>query len=97
MRADLFWDQGGEGRLRGLSLKPAARKIKRKTETMSLSLCMIQNDSRNDKKIFSPIGFMPQYFFPLTRVITSHLQTFGSTLVVGKALDKVNMVSVSFH
>lgn len=28
----------------------------------------------------------------LTRVITSHLQTFGSTLVVGKALDKVNLM-----
>lgn len=28
----------------------------------------------------------------LMRVITSHLQTFGSTLVVGKALDKVNMM-----
>ena len=30
--------------------------------------------------------------FCLDRVMTSHLQTFGSTLVVGKALDKVNMV-----
>lgn len=28
----------------------------------------------------------------LRRVITSHLQTFGSTLVVGKALDKVNLM-----
>ena len=32
------------------------------------------------------------FFFFLSRVITSHLQTFGSTLVVGKALDKVNLV-----
>lgn len=28
----------------------------------------------------------------LMRVITCHLQTFGSTLVVGKALDKVNLM-----
>ncbi|KAL9951273.1 hypothetical protein ACROYT_G043911 [Oculina patagonica] len=28
----------------------------------------------------------------LRRVITSHLQTFGSTLIIGKALDKVNLM-----
>lgn len=32
------------------------------------------------------------FYLCLPRVITSHLQTFGSTLVVGKALDKVNLV-----
>ena len=35
--------------------------------------------------------------FCFGRVITSHLQTFGSTLVVGKALDKVNLVSNWFE
>ena len=41
---------------------------------------------------FFPYWFHASIFFFFSRVITSHLQTFGSTLVVGKALDKVNMV-----
>ena len=97
MRADLFWDQGGEGRLRGLSLKPAARKIKRKTETMSLSLCKSKMTAGMTKRFFPLLVSCLYIYFFFSRVITSHLQTFGSTLVVGKALDKVNMVSVSFH
>ena len=66
---------------------------------MSLSLCESKMTAEMTQEFF-PLLVSCLYiciFFSFSRVITSHLQTFGSTLVVGKALDKVNMVSVSFH
>ena len=64
---------------------------------MSLSPCQSKMTVEMTNKNFFRYWFHASIFFSFSRVITSHLQTFGSTLVVGKALDKVNMVSVSFH
>ena len=64
---------------------------------MSLSLCESKMTAEMTIRHFFLYWFHVPIFFSFSRVITSHLQTFGSTLVVGKALDKVNMVSVSFH
>ena len=80
MRADLFWDQGGEGRVRGLSLKPAARKIKRKTETMSLSPCESKMTAEMTAKNFSPYWFhasiyifsFPESSHPIYRHLEVH-------------------------
>ena len=48
--------------MRGLSLKPAARKIKRKTETMSLSLCKSKMTAGMTKRFF-PYWFHASIFF----------------------------------